>query len=913
MTEAISLPPAVAIALEPTDWFLAPWRRLAPLPCPPAAPFDLARGLARLTKLTSATEDSWDHAALSPAMSALEARFWYEAITQSGPAAPPRALALRLGRSVESHPLTRREVLSRLRRHHEHISPHIILPLAQLLPLHDLIDVALSSDLDDSRPYPGKILPLHAVLRRGIQRFLIPYLTQEQLAPLHEQLRERLQEALAGYRGGPPPEALLLAAAFGLHGQIEPVVSSWKAQPQTGPVETRAQWVVFGLGSAELVRQHMRRLGLRLMSTRQVIAWLACTELTDLEFIRDSVLACTHKPGAERLLEGFLRVEAAEAAPLMLELELTSKAPQLAARWLEKDPGRTAAGLVALAGNRGKVGEAARKTLRDLSLSGHADVVETVLDQAGAARRVRRAVTGTPAASVPFDADSTPPWLAQAAVEQLGGRPRALPRWLALEHLPALRLGEHHLNGMQAHAAVNALRESTLQKQMPLVTLLKERAEPTSRDAFAWEVFSRWLEAGAPSADRWAMLAVGLWGGDASVVKLAPLVRNWPGESHGRRALVGLECLRAIGTESALLELSAIAQKIRFRKLQQVASGFMYEIASERGLSTAQLEDRVVPYLDLDAQGARVFDFGSRQFRLALDHKLEPMLCDEAGKVRADLPKPGVKDPPRATEAVAAWKVFKKQLREVLKVQRTRLESAMLAQRRWQPDEFETYVVRHPLMGLLAQGILWGAVDAEGRLLQTFRITADRTCADRHEAPCSPAGAAGVIIVHPLHLDEGERKAWQEVFVDHEILAPFPQLMRRVFTLLRGEAKQTVLHRFDGKKVPALTLLGFLDRTGWERGRGDEAAGYSSTTTHLRYFPQVDVMAVLRYRDGVPLVTNYQATLPDQTLAGCFFVSGAEEPATGFDSSQALALGRVDGIVLSEVLAALDTLASKSS
>ena len=211
MTEHAALP--ASIALEPADWFLAPWRRLAPLPCPPAEPFDLAKCLARLAKLTGASEENWDHAALHPMMSAAEARFWYEAITLAGPESPPRGLAVRLGRSFDSHPPSRREVLSRLRRHHQHVVPHVVVPLARLLPLTDLIDVALSSDLDDSRPYPGKIIPLHSVLRRGIQRFLIPYLTEEQLAPLRDHLHGRLQEDLAGLR----PEPLLLAAAFGLH------------------------------------------------------------------------------------------------------------------------------------------------------------------------------------------------------------------------------------------------------------------------------------------------------------------------------------------------------------------------------------------------------------------------------------------------------------------------------------------------------------------------------------------------------------------------------------------------------------------------------------------------------------------------------------------------------------------------
>ena len=69
--------------------------------------------------------------------------------------------------------------------------------------------------------------------------------------------------------------------------------------------------------------------------------------------------------------------------------------------------------------------------------------------------------------SAPFDDSSTPAWLRRAADEQLGGRPAPLPRWLTLEPLPALRMGEHHLNPRQAHAAINALRESVLERPAP--------------------------------------------------------------------------------------------------------------------------------------------------------------------------------------------------------------------------------------------------------------------------------------------------------------------------------------------------------------------------------------------------------------------------------------------------------------
>src|SRR5206468_4848230 len=135
-----------------------------------------------------------------------------------------------------------------------------------------------------------------------------------------------------------------------------------------------------------------------------------------------------------------------------------------------------------------------------------------------------------------------------------------------------------------------------------------------------------------------------------------------PGESQHPRAVVGLECLRAIGSDAALMQLNGVAQKVSFKGLKAKATEMMEAIAKDRGLSRAELEDRIVPDCDLDDRGRRIFDFGPRQFRSALGPEMKPMVRDEAGKLRDDLPKPAAKDDPaRAAAGVEEWKPLTKQ------------------------------------------------------------------------------------------------------------------------------------------------------------------------------------------------------------------------------------------------------------
>jgi len=343
----------------------------------------------------------------------------------------------------------------------------------------------------------------------------------------------------------------------------------------------------------------------------------------------------------------------------------------------------------------------------------------------------------------------------------------------------------------------------------------------------------------------------------------------------------------------------------------------MFDIASQRGLTPAQLEDRVVPDLGLDDKGGRVFDYGPRQFRLVLGRDLKPVLLDGKGKARADLPRPAAgDDPDRAGRARAEWKLLRKQLRDILRAQAVRLEAALIEGWLWAVGEFETWIVRHAVVGLLAQRLLWAGRDEDGRLVKVFRVTEDRGYALADESPCGLGGVARVGLLHPLHLSDEDRRAWQRVLAGHGVVPPFPQLGRKVYTLRPGEKKLTFLRRHEGVRVEALTLLGTLERLGWERagprhGESPYTFGAAPVVAHLKHFPSAGVTAVIRHDPGVP-PAGFPAAVEPQTLEGCVFVRGRTEPTGGFRPEHAVPLGRVDPVVVSEVLGVLELLAGKA-
>jgi hypothetical protein len=450
------------------------------------------------------------------------------------------------------------------------------------------------------------------------------------------------------------------------------------------------------------------------------------------------------------------------------------------------------------------------------------------------------------------------------------------------------------------------MSQSKLEEPHPLVAALRANGDRTSLDQFVWRLFEHWNAAGAPTKEKWGMFALGLLGSDGVALKLTPLVRAWPGESQHQRAVTGLECLRAIGTDTALMQINGIAQKVQFKGLKTKAGECMEGIATDRGLSRAQLEDRIVPDCDLDEKGSRTFDFGPRQFRFVLGPNMKPVIREADGKVRPDLPKPGAKDDAAlAEQAVADWKLLKKQVAEVVKIQAVRLEQAMVTGRRWPREEFELLLVRHPLMTNLVRLVVWGAYDAEGKLTGTFRVTEDLSYGDSSDEQYDLSAAVEVGIVHPYHLSDEERSAWGELFSDYELVPPFVQLGRPILGLDPAEVAATEILRYQQTKIPPQSLVFGLEKQGWERGLPEDGGVFHS---HSKPFYGSNLTAIVEY-EGVPV--GYMEGWDEQSMERCFFIPGIWKPSWYTDHKELLPLGQVDPVVISEVLNDLAGIAAK--
>ncbi|HEY0734012.1 MAG TPA: WGR domain-containing protein, partial [Herpetosiphonaceae bacterium] len=670
-TEPPAYDPTVRLNLDPDDWFWATWRRPYPLKRPPATPFDRAETLQRLRHTPAAYEWRWNWENVVPkAMTPEEAIFWLHAMhltTEQKQANVTYQLidwpqiAEQLATSDTNTRYFREQAFALVLGLRYVTTPVMVALLATLFSPQKIMEQLIQA-------YEGSQKKDVGVLTDGFRQYVLPYLSQHERDQLSRSLTPYLkrEEWHSYYRAHP---AFYFAAMLGGHGAaLLKLVQSWHDGMYSSHSKN-AQEIIFGLDDPGEVEAQFRRLKLRLNDPRYIRAWIAHTEDRALDVVRASIQSDPYRESAAALTKTFALVGSPAAAPHMLLLTQESKAPQIAGDWLDAHPAHTIAGLLPVADGRDAQAKAATELLRRLVRRGYGAQIEQALAALPAdvaARHHANLITKAQPRLPAFDEQTTPDWLAEALRSVSKSKPTKLPAWARPSELPPITADAHVLSAEQVEAVLRSVQRAKKDGPNALIKALKQHADRAALDHFVWSLFEEWLAKGASSKDNWAFFGLGVLGGDATAIKLTPLISDWPGESQHQRATNGLECLRMIGSDTALMQINSIAQKVKFKGIQKRAVECMNQIAEERGLSRAQLDDRIVPDCELDARGERVFDYGPRQFRFVLGPEMKPMLRDPEGKLKPNLPTPTAKDDAaKASQALAEWKLLKKQIANV--------------------------------------------------------------------------------------------------------------------------------------------------------------------------------------------------------------------------------------------------------
>ncbi|WP_344619095.1 DUF4132 domain-containing protein [Dactylosporangium salmoneum] len=585
--------------------------------------------------------------------------------------------------------------------------------------------------------------------------------------------------------------------------------------------------------------------------------------------------------------------------------------------WLRRHAETAARALIpAAVGRPGKARQNAEDALRYLASIDHGQIVVKTADEYGPA-----ALAAITALIEPAPGD---------AVQE--ARKGKAPAWTRPEALPAIRLaGGGTMPEDEVARLLGALTRARLAEApepapgdpappgggMPLVVESSAAAQPLVAAAdpelaglvaacdgqslaeFGRALLDGWLAADMPASEAWALLAQAHVGNDATMDKLAPLVRSWPAKSRYARAIDGHAVLATVGTDVSLRHLLAIEEGMSGGSTNDRVLVYLTQAATRRGLSVPQLADRLAITHGLDA-GVTV-DYGPRAFVVVTDEHLTAYAVGADGRRLARPPKPGVKD--TNPEAYQQFQRFKKDLRATAAAHIARLERDMLAHRLRPARDLREVLLPHPILGPVARRLLWGEYQPgqhapDNRLVRALRIAEDGSFADIHDATATVGGDVPLGIVHPAELG-GDLAGWAQLFVDYEILQPFPQVHRPAVALTEAQRAATSLAGFG--PVPTDRVLGLLS------GRWQGNAFHASRGLHTQLARRLPGGLTLLVELDPGVSTSTYNTVDEQRITEIW---ADDAWSDHWQVARRTLMGRCDAAALSELLVELHALES---
>jgi hypothetical protein len=411
--------------------------------------------------------------------------------------------------------------------------------------------------------------------------------------------------------------------------------------------------------------------------------------------------------------------------------------------------------------------------------------------------------------------------------KNLNKRKKAAVEWLKPIELPKLTLGNSK-ECIEEEVLYYLLISFAENKEIKLNLDAKKITSSMDQGAlndFAFEVLSKWIELGAEAKKKWVLSLAAMFGDNRVVDVLNNYIKKWAENSRGAIASEAVKALALQGSDEALLLVDSIGRKIKNKQVKRAAGEALKFAAQELGIDEDELGDRLVSNLGFNVEGGRIFDYGNRKFTVEINPELQLAVYKEDGKQLKNLPSVGKSDNKQMAEhAREEFKLLKKQLKTLVKVQGERLENALSVNRMWTSDKWKRLFVDNVIMQRFALGLIWGVYE-ENNLIQSFRYMEDGTFNTIDEEEYILPQDSEIGLVHPVELSEEDIEAWREQLEDYEIKQPFQQLSRKVFKMDEEEKEKREIERFGGLIINEYGMLNF-EKLMWNKGEILDAGGY---------------------------------------------------------------------------------------
>jgi hypothetical protein len=335
---------------------------------------------------------------------------------------------------------------------------------------------------------------------------------------------------------------------------------------------------------------------------------------------------------------------------------------------------------------------------------------------------------------------------------------------------------------------------------------------------FTKQLIKAFVDTGSDTKFKHYLTTAGQLGGNEILPTINNIFRQNLADKRIKMAEYTVEALGMIGTNKALRQVEVISRKLANKRpsVSQKAKLVLEAAATELSISPDDLSDRIIP--DFEFEGLyKPFDVGGETYRAFINTDFSLCYFDEDNKMKKSLPK-GI-----SSEQKTELKEIEKELKEVVKGQKGRLEKYLLEERRWTSLDWMNYFLEHPIMFVYARKVVWAVFDKNEKLKGSFYCSDDTSLYDINDDEVELSEGDLVGLAHPLYLDQETLNKWKDKLYEMSLITLFPQMDRKVFLVQDSEKESNVSKLFYNTEIPkgADFVSSNVEKMGWYKSNSD--------------------------------------------------------------------------------------------
>jgi len=474
-----------------------------------------------------------------------------------------------------------------------------------------------------------------------------------------------------------------------------------------------------------------------------------------------------------------------------------------------------------------------------------------------------------------------------------------LPKGIELDNLPSLTWSTGRaLSAKTMQWVISKLSEESSTQHSVLLEQVISYCDSTEFKPL-WEALYAQVD-DKTRRSGWVLFAAALLGDDALMHILGKDLDEESRNGGSKIAFYKVEILAGNGSTVALTWLDHWSRKARSKGLKARSIGALNRLAKEKGISRDEISDLAVTALGFDQQGNYHFPFGERDLRLTLSDE-GTLLINVEGKMKKSAPATRKNDDAehlktRRTELTA----LRKHIKQVYNNAVERLEQAMVTERIFSFSLFNKTWGSNPILSYIARRVVWNIHHKEG--LTLARLDESNQFVDIEDEIIILDSNCTFSVVHLLTLDEASCVEWKTLLADYEIVPPFVQLSRPIFTLPEKNHSDKELSAYEKETFLTSRMRSTLEKRGWQTGKPQDG-GY--VIWFQKYFTHADVTVSIHINEG--FYVGYYDDEGYQDIIGIEFCTGDNLDYKGEQNNQ-LTLGDVSRIIYSEVISDVESI-----